>query len=83
MPINKIKDWNEIISEKGKLDIIVGGNVKLSTTVKLIHARFSRYLNFYVINDKTTMVLVKDKDFKFDLDTTGSKTVFKKYKKFL
>ena len=35
------------------------------------------------MKDKSTMVLVKDKEFKFDLDTTGSKTIFKKYKRFL
>ncbi len=81
--MKKISDWSEITNEKDKLALILGGNVKVSTSVKLIHARFSRYMNFYVMKDKTTMVLVKDKDFKFDLDTTGSKTIFKKYKRFL
>lgn len=63
--------------------MILGGGVKISTTVKLIHARFSRYLNFYIMNDKSINVVVKDKDFSFKLDTTGSKTIFKKYKRFL
>jgi len=63
--------------------VILGGNVKVSASIKLINARYSRYMDFYVMKDKSTMVLVKDKEFKFDLDTTGSKTIFKKYKRFL
>lgn len=35
------------------------------------------------MKDKSSTVIVKNKDFKFDLDTTASKTVFKKYKRFL
>jgi len=61
----------------------LGGGVKISTTIKLIHARFSRYLNFYVMKDRSLSVIVRNKDFKFELDTTGSKTIFKKYKRFL
>ena len=45
--------------------MILGGGVKISTTIKLIHARFSRYLNFYVMKDKSSTVIVKNKDFKF------------------
>lgn len=61
----------------------MGGGVKISTTIKLIQARYSRYLNFYLMKDKSSSVIVKNKDFKFDLDTSGSKTIFKKYKRFL
>lgn len=63
--------------------MILGGGVKISTTIKLINVRFCRYLNFYVMKDKSLTVIVKNKDFKFELDTTGSKTIFKKYKRFL
>lgn len=61
----------------------MGGGVKISATIKLIHARFSRYLNFYVMKDISSSVIVRNKDFKFELDTTGSKKIFKKYKRFL
>jgi hypothetical protein len=55
----------------------------LSDPVKLIHARFERYLSFYVMSDQSTLVAVKGKEGTFDFSSSNTKTIYQKYREFL
>ena len=63
--------------------MILGGGIKLSTTIKLINAQFDRYIDYYMMNDKSTMVMVKGRNANFTLNVGTKKKIFKEYKKFL
>ena len=81
--VPKISDWSEI-PPSDKLSVILGGGIKLSSILKVTNKRFERYINFYMVkDDSSTMVLVKGKDYSFDLKVAKSKSIYTKYRQFL
>ena len=57
--------------------------MKVGHRMKLIHAKYNRYIDFYSIRNNEHFVRVKRKDIKFDYSSENSKKVFEKYNKFL
>jgi hypothetical protein len=48
-----------------RVEVVLGGAIKLSTTLKIINSRFDRYVKFYQMEDSSTTVKVRGRDFKF------------------
>lgn len=62
--MTKIKDWSEMVDDR-RVEVVLGGAIKLSTTLKIINSRFDRYVKFYQMEDSSTTVKVRGRDFKF------------------
>ena len=82
--MTKINDWSEILEDPSKLAVILGGGIKLSAFIKLIHSRFARYINFYLMkSDRSTTVQVKGREHKFVLNVGSNKAIYSQYRMFL
>lgn len=57
-PFTKISDWSEI-KETGRKAVIIGGGLKLGSRMRLVHAKFSRYFDYYVMANSEKIVQVR------------------------
>ena len=63
---------------------MLGNNIRLSMTEKLIHSSFTQYMDFYTLTtEKSSMVQIQGRKHVFNLSRGIKKTSYKQYRRFL
>ena len=63
--------------------MIIGGAVKVGTRMKILHAKYERYYDFYVISNGESSAAIKGTEHRFDFNTELTKRFYHNYEKFL
>lgn len=76
----KINDIKQV-KQDNKRAVILGGGVSLSTRMKLVHAKYSRYFSYYTIIDSSSNIMVKGSQSKFEF--VADRSIISRYSTFL